>query len=161
MAVTSANVLRGTPLYVAPEAIKGDPLVDARSDLYALGAVGYFLLTGTPVFEASNVVEVFAHHPHTPPAPPSGRTAQSIPSELEAVILQCLAKEPARRPPDARSLRRALAACPCSIPWSVEDASRWWSSYRAAHPGATLSRTRPATAQETVVVDLADRVADR
>ena len=65
--VTALNAITGTPLYVAPEVISGDPAVDARSDLYAVGAVGYYLLTGLPVFEAQTVVEVFAHHLHTPP----------------------------------------------------------------------------------------------
>jgi len=162
LAVTKANVLTGTPLYLSPEAIRGEHDVDARSDLYALGAVGYFLLTGRPVFEAETVVEVFAHHLHTEPVPPSARIATPIPNVLELAVLQCLAKDPAKRPPDARSLQLLLARCPCVVPWTTEQASDWWDSYRGkrvtrAHPPAHLA----PTAQETIAVDLADRVGTR
>ena len=67
VALTAENVLTGTPLYMAPEVIKGDVRVDGRSDLYALGAVGYYLITGEPLFESTKVVEVFAAHLHTGP----------------------------------------------------------------------------------------------
>ena len=104
-AVTAANVLVGTPLYMAPEALKGEGTVDARSDLYALGAVAYFLLTGTPVFQARTVLEVFAHHLSTPPETPSVRLGRPIDPDLERLVLQCLAKSPGR--PAARRPRVA------------------------------------------------------
>jgi serine/threonine-protein kinase len=162
MAVTKANVLTGTPLYLSPEAIRGEHYVDARSDLYALGAVGYFLLTGRPVFEAATVVEVFAHHLHTEPVPPSERIATPIPNVLELAILRCLAKDPAQRPPDARTLQLLLARCPCVVPWTTEQASEWWEAYRSKR---TSRRAPPAyaapPAAETIAVDLADRVGTR
>ena len=156
--MTAEHVLMGTPLYMAPEAISGSAHVDARSDLYALGAVGYFLLTGTPVFTARTIVEICAHHLQTPPEPPSTRSGLAIPPSLERVILQCLAKSPADRPSDARALGRALAACEVQDPWSEEDAARWWGRFRAAHkPEAPSPRQDPST-QLTAVVDLANRV---
>ena len=135
-------------------------VIDARSDLYALGAVGYFLLTGAPVFESGTVVEIFAHHLHTAPTPPSQRATQRIPAELEAAIVRCLSKDPEARPKDAGVLRRALADCPCSIPWSIDGASRWWATYEAerGQPQDRAAAERPAR-HETVMVDLADRVA--
>ena len=160
LAVSRANVVTGTPLYLAPEAIKGNQFIDARSDLYALGAVGYYLLTGAPVFESGTVVEIFAHHLHTAPTPPSQRASQRIPAELEAAIVRCLSKDPEARPKDAGILRRALADCPCSIPWSIDDASRWWATYEAERgPPRDRAAAERSARHETVMVDLADRVA--
>jgi serine/threonine-protein kinase len=146
----------GTPLYMAPEAISGTAHVDARSDLYALGAVGYFLLTGTPVFTARTIVEICAHHLHTPPEPPSARSGLAVPPALERVILQCLAKSPADRPKDARTLGRALAAREIPDPWSEEDAARWWARFRSTRK---VTRVEPDPSRQlTAVVDLANRV---
>ena len=157
MTVTAGNVLQGTPLYLSPEAIKNELNLDARSDLYALGAVGYFLLTGGPVFEANSVVEIFAHHLHTTPVPPSQRAPQPIPASLDAAILQCLAKDPGERPKDAQPLQRILACCPCQVPWSSEDAAAWWVGYRARQQ--SQPRVLPEGAElPTLAVDIGDRV---
>lgn len=158
LTVTAEPMLVGTPLYMAPEAISGTAHVDARSDLYALGAVGYFLLTGTPVFTSRNIVEICAHHLHTPPEPPSARSGLAVPPALERLILQCLAKSPADRPPDARSLGRALAACEMQDPWSEEGAAQWWARFRARHKAETASPQEHPSVQLTAVVDLANRV---
>jgi serine/threonine protein kinase len=82
----------GTPLYLAPEAFAGGWAVDARCDLYALGAVGYYLVTGQPVFTGRTTVEVLAHHLNSAPPPPSTRSANPVPPALERLLLQCLAK---------------------------------------------------------------------
>jgi serine/threonine-protein kinase len=157
MPVTAAGMIVGTPLYMAPEAISGEPDVDGRSDLYALGAVGYFLLTGSPVFRARTIVEVCAHHLHTEPEPPSRRAGREFPADLERIILQCLAKSPADRPRSARSLQRALAGCASDAPWSMDEAARWWVAFRQTHaPTAAIPAARPA--QATAVVDLDDRL---
>jgi serine/threonine-protein kinase len=97
----------GTPLYLSPEALTAPERVDARSDLYAVGAVGYFLLTGAPPFTGANVVEVCLGHLFEAPEPPSERR-NGIPRELEALILSCLAKSPDERPQSATTLQRAL-----------------------------------------------------
>jgi serine/threonine-protein kinase len=109
--ITKADTIVGTPLYMSPESILAPETVDARSDLYALGAVGYFLLTGTPVFQGKGVVEVCGHHLHTPPERPSARSGRAMPAALERVLMDCLAKDPARRPQSAEELARRLRAC--------------------------------------------------
>lgn len=153
---TARNVLTGTPMYMAPETVKGDTAVDARSDLYALGAVGYFLLTGAPVFEASTVVEVIAHHLHTSPDPPSRRSPNPVPGDLESVILRCLAKEPDARFPSARALAHTLRDCARNTPWPPEDAARWWEAFRADR--RRIAAPPPADIAPTLAVDLTERV---
>ena len=158
MDVTTANVLVGTPLYMAPEAVAGNVALDGRSDLYALGAVGYFLLTGSPVFQAESVVEVFAHHLHTPPDPPSVRKGILVPEDLERVILRCLAKRPADRYDSARELRHALDRCAENSPWDGDLALQWWAASRSGR------RDRPAPpfqsgGGQTIMIDVTQRVA--
>jgi serine/threonine-protein kinase len=130
MAATVETTLVGTPLYMAPESFSGAGQLDARSDLYALGAVAYLLLTGTPVFRARTVVEACAHHLHTQPEPPSKRLGHFVPPDLERLVLQCLAKSSSDRPESARALRRDLVRCASLDAWSEADAARWWAGYR-------------------------------
>jgi serine/threonine-protein kinase len=138
-AVTLDTTIVGTPLYIAPECFSGDGHVDARSDLYALGAVAYLLLTGTPVFSARTVVEICAHHLHTPPVPPSERLGTSLPAELDRLVLRCLAKSPSDRPQSARALLQELEFASAGG-WSDSDATNWWAHYRQTHaPLAALS----------------------
>jgi eukaryotic-like serine/threonine-protein kinase len=118
--------LTGTPLYMAPESITAPEEVDARSDLYALGAVAYFLLTGGPPFRAATVVEVCAHHIHTVPDRPSVRLGRPVPADLEAVVLRCLAKSPADRFEDAAALGQALRGCTEGALWNQAVARAWW-----------------------------------
>ena len=125
--LTAANSLTGTPHYMSPESIQNPDTVDARSDLYAVGAVGYFLLTGTPVFEGRSAVEVCTHHVQTPPETPTQRAGKSIGGDLEAVILSCLEKNPDSRPASARILADSLNACQDAHSWTVADAERWWA----------------------------------
>lgn len=122
---TESRVVTGTPLYMAPEAITSPAKVDERSDLYALGAVGYFLLTGRPPFEGRTVVEVCGAHLHKPVVPPSERAGVPVPQRLEALVLRCLAKDKAARPASASEVLRELQAC--GLPaWSSEQARAWW-----------------------------------
>ena len=108
---TDVNALIGTPAYLAPESIHSPAEVDARSDLYAVGAIGYFLLTGSEVFHGASVVALCIAHLHEQPEPPSQRLKRALPPELERLILSCLAKDPAARPTSATALRQALLAC--------------------------------------------------
>jgi serine/threonine-protein kinase len=136
----SASVaIVGTPLYLAPEAISNPQEVDSRADLYALGAVGYFLLVGEPVFTAQTVVEICTHHLFSSPAPPSERAKHDVPPELDAIILRCLEKDPARRFASAAVLLAALRELRHVARWSDEQARDWWekSGYRASQKRRT------------------------
>jgi serine/threonine-protein kinase len=148
-------VLVGTPLYLSPESIATPDEVEARSDLYSLGSVGYFLLTGQPLFEGRTVMELCAHHLHTPPTPPSVRLGRVIDAALEAVLLRCLAKSPSERPASALALDDELAACAAAGDWGPADARRWWTTHRAVVPTPPPASRLAET--DTVAVDLAMR----
>jgi serine/threonine-protein kinase len=124
--MSDLNLVAGTPLYLAPEAITHPDEVDARSDLYALGAVGYFLLTGVNVFEGATLIEVCSHHLHTLPVPPSQRVSQTFPPTLEALIMGCLEKDKTRRPPTAKAFAERLAETEGAGEWSERDAEESW-----------------------------------
>ena len=124
--LSQTGALVGTPLYLAPEAVRS-AAPDHRSDLYALGAVGYLLVTGRPVFEGRTVVEVCGHHLHTPPMPPSERLGRPVPAPLESFILSCLAKDPGDRPQTAEAAI-ALLGDVDEPPWAQADARAWWAT---------------------------------
>lgn len=121
---SSDDVVAGTPLFMAPECVLEPESVDARTDIYALGAVAYYLLTGRFIFEGSSLVEVFGKHIHTPPRPPSELV--DVPTDLEQVVLRCLEKRPEERFHDAGALRTALLACASTVEWTEADAHAWW-----------------------------------
>jgi serine/threonine-protein kinase len=123
------GVIMGTPAYMAPEMALGDR-VDARADLYALGCVAYYLLTGEQVFAGDTVLKVITQHLRAAPPPPSERTELPIPPALEHLVLACLAKNPDERPQTARQLTQSLDSI-AGMTWSEEDAARWW---REHHP---------------------------
>ena len=123
--LTGDGVVTGTPQYVAPEALIDPETVDGRIDLYALGAVGYFMLTGEQVFTGS-IVEVLGHHLHTEPIPPSERVGRELPAEVEALIMQCLAKNPDDRPQSATEFSQRMGACRGVPQWTQTDARAWW-----------------------------------
>jgi serine/threonine-protein kinase len=152
VALTSTRGLTGTPLYLAPEAIHAPQTVGPPSDLYAVAAVGYFLLTGTEVFSGSTVVEVCAHHLHSIPEPPASRRGEPVPPGLSSVILSGLAKNPSERPPDARHFRQSLLSCDAPV-WTEQDARQWWDT-----TGARMREDRDKeakhTSQDTVLIDL-------
>jgi eukaryotic-like serine/threonine-protein kinase len=146
--LTGANTVLGTPQYMAPEAILTPDASDARSDIYALGAVAYYLLAGGDVFEGQSLLEICFQHLHAPPEALAARGVTTCP-ELEAVVLACLHKQPESRPQSADELRRLVEACPVE-PWSDEQAQRWWLEHRAG-----LERDQPVTSSrpQTVAVD--------
>jgi hypothetical protein len=155
---SESNVLTGTPLYMSPEALSAPEAGDPRSDLYALGAVAYFLVTGHPVFESSSVFEIIGHHLHTVPVPPSQRTTNSVPADLEALILRCLEKQPDDRPRDAHTLAESLRRCRLVKPWTRADAVGWWRAFRSAETLATGERGRAPAPELTVTVDVGERL---
>jgi serine/threonine-protein kinase len=122
---TIAGYAPGTPAYMAPETVSDDG-VDGRTDLYALGCVAYFLLTGRLVFDADTPLQMLARHLQDVPLAPSRWTDEPLPPALDDLVLACLAKSPADRPGGALTLSRALAALPIE-PWSEEEAATWWS----------------------------------
>jgi serine/threonine-protein kinase len=140
VALTNTNALTGTPLYLAPESITRPDKIDARIDIYALGAVGYFLITGTPPFTGHNVVEIAGHHLHTTPLSPSARLGRAVPPKLDALLVACLAKDPEARPRDAHALLVALLECETESPWSGSDARAWWSKWHEAHSDIPVAR---------------------
>ena len=144
---TGAGEIRGTPLYMAPEAIREAARADERSDLYALGAVAYYLLTGTPPFSGRTVVEVCAAHLHTAPEPPSARLGRPLTPALEALVLACLAKSPDSRPRTAGEVIERLDALDVP-PWSADDARAWWSQNAAT----ARERRAPVDGSRTLAV---------
>jgi eukaryotic-like serine/threonine-protein kinase len=126
----STQVVLGTPSYLAPEAVTDPSTVGPPADLYAVGAVGYFLLTGRKVFEGKTAVDICIAHVTKPPTPPS-HLAMHVDPQLEAAIMKCLEKKPADRFASALELRAALLAVAPSDDWSVADARAWWQIFRA------------------------------
>jgi hypothetical protein len=147
------GLLIGTPLYMAPEIISDPGRASPASDLYALGALGYYLLTGRNVFEGENAAEICAKHLDEAPVPPSRRAGIAVPADLEAIILRCLEKEPASRPASAAEVRDTLLACADAGNWSQEQAKEWWRAYASIEdedPDAeALSRAEMLIALDT------------
>jgi serine/threonine-protein kinase len=154
--LTQEGKLTGTPLYMAPEQILGEPL-DGRSDLYPVGAVCYYLLTGAPVFAGQTVVEVCAHHLHSVVVPPSQRLGKPIAASLEAIVLTCLEKDRANRPKDAATLLALLDACEDIASWTPDDARAWWSERGPALPTSKASRVEGPASGLTLEVALDHR----
>lgn len=153
---TSAGSLTGTPQYMSPESIQSPTSVDARTDIYAVGAVGYFLLTGTPVFQGQSVVELCNMHVNQTPQPPSERLGKPVSKELEHAILSCLDKSRAKRPQTARDLSQLLSLSPEANLWSLEDADRWWSQHEreqgvASGRSLASSSSQSETYEQTMV----------
>jgi hypothetical protein len=133
--LTRPNAVVGSPLYMAPEAVTHETPVGPRADVYAVGAVAYFLLTGEPVFPGATVVEVCMKQVKEEPVPPSRRAGKPVSPGLEALVLRCLAKDPAARPADAAALLRELDAVAVVGTWTAADAAAWWAAH--AGPGET------------------------
>jgi serine/threonine-protein kinase len=162
VAESNLNAVVGTPLYLSPEAVLKPDSMDARADIYGLGCVAYFLLTGSPPFNGENVVELCAHHLHSIPPPPSER--HPVPADLERVILSCLAKNPEDRPQTARELSSELQRCRDAHGWNAADAEKWWAEL-ASSPAAATS-TAPTESSKLVrrticCADLEKRCARR
>ena len=141
--MTNPDVTTGTPAFMAPEMALGEA-VDHRVDLYALGCVGYWLLTGRLVFEADTPVKMMLLHVQSPPKPPSEYSEMEIPAELDQVLLRCLAKKVDDRPQSAEELLRLLTAVPIRERWTKEKAEAWWDLHLpAAAPVTKLHEETP------------------
>ncbi len=126
----------GTPHFMSPEQARGSRELDERSDIYSLGAVAYYLLTGRPPFDDTDRIGIIIAQVRDPVIPPS-QLQSDIPNDLEQVVLRCLAKDPDSRFPDAEHLDRALAECACATEWNPARAARWWRSAWARRFGSS------------------------
>jgi hypothetical protein len=126
--LTAPNVAAGTPAFMAPEVALGEPNVDCRIDIYSLGCVLYWLLTGRFVFEAPSAGRIMHLHIQETPEPPSRHTELEVPPALDDLVLACLAKDPAERPADGDALRRRLRDLELAERWTEERAQRWWDA---------------------------------
>jgi CHASE1-domain containing sensor protein len=153
--ITGMGSITGTPLYLAPEAITSPESIDGRVDIYALGAVAYFLLTGTHVFKGRTVPDVLTRHLLDQPVRPSERLGRPIAEDLETLVLSCLAKERDARPASADALRAALLACGDARDYDAAAARRWWQQHGAALRANT--RRRVAGSATAMAIDLEDR----
>ena len=152
------DTIEGTPWFMPPEAFQGSRIVDPRSDLYSVGALGYYLLTGQLIFDAETIAEIHDKQLNAAPIPPSQRTQQPISRELEELLLCCLAKEAEARPPSANDLRARLLACAAAGDWTAQERVEWWDAYEQqplAPPAETSAD--PSTPMVTVSIDLASR----
>jgi serine/threonine-protein kinase len=127
-ALSAPNMIAGTPLYLAPETIAHPDQIDGRSDIYALGAVAYFLLTGDPPFTGTSAMEIFSGHLFQQPPSPSERLGQQVPHDLEALVMKCLAKSASDRPASTSDLADALALLQASHAWGENEAKAWWAT---------------------------------
>jgi tRNA A-37 threonylcarbamoyl transferase component Bud32 len=134
--LTQAGSLLGTPYFMSPEQVTGDE-VEQRSDLYSLGAVAYFLLTGRLPFEGKNAMAVMYARIREPVTPPSTHCGD-VPDDLQRVVLTCLAVEKENRFPDAKALYKALTTCRCAGEWDEERAKHWWDEISEAATPASI-----------------------
>jgi serine/threonine protein kinase len=128
--LTGAHSVVGSPASMSPEQVLGNRPVDGRSDLYGLGCVAYWLITGQLVFEGRTALELMSQHAQTSPVAPSSRTELEVPPALDELILECLAKDPAQRPQTADELAERLASMKAGSCWTTERARDWWDRHR-------------------------------
>jgi hypothetical protein len=148
----------GTPSFMPPEALKNSAANDPRSDLYAVGAIGYFLLTGKPVFEDEDISELHKKQLAASPAPPSWRTKNKISLELEKAILRCLERDPEKRPQSALELRDLFFASPRAADYTPEARAAWWAEFHRQEQIAVEDKTATPSPLPTVKVDFAGRM---
>ena len=153
LATIPGQMAVGTPAYMAPEMALGEP-VDGRADIYALGCVAYYLITGQLVFEAEKTFQMIAKHLQAVPIPPSQRTDRPVSPELESLILRCLAKESKDRPQSAAQLAQALDWIPTDA-WGEEEAKQWWAARYPPQPESPQVRDRPLYDESPIVTDSA------
>jgi serine/threonine protein kinase len=136
--MTADHRTTGTPAFMAPEIILGDGDVDRRADVYALGCVTHYLLTGHLVFDADTPIRMLMHHVQTAPTPPSQRTELPISRDLDELVMACLEKDPDNRPQDAEQLLAMVRRCRVADPWDGDRAKEWWESHLLELTGPLL-----------------------
>jgi serine/threonine-protein kinase len=148
---TLDHTTSGTPAYMAPETILGDVDVDRRADVYALGCVAYYLLTGQLVFEADTPMKMLMQHLHAEPIPPSRRTELPIPPQLDDLVMACLQKDPNLRPQNAEELFRLACECRGCEGWSQERAKAWWEVHMRDFTGPLTITGTPESARRMAI----------
>jgi serine/threonine-protein kinase len=128
--LTLAGKITGTPAFIAPETVTGEGVVDARTDIYSLGCVAYFMLTGELVFDEKDALKTLIQHVNSEPPPLSSRAELVVPPELEELIHRCLEKNPSDRPQSVLELKEVLTSFDASKVWSAQRAKRWWETHR-------------------------------
>jgi serine/threonine-protein kinase len=139
--LTAEGVMTGTPAYIAPEQVLAKSDLDHRADLYSLGCVAFWMLTGRLLFPLANSMQMLFAHVNQPPPAPSEVAEQAIPASLDAVVLRCLAKAPEDRFSSAEELRLALEGCALGSSWGDEDARAWWQSMAGGSPAPVVGRS--------------------
>lgn len=137
--ITRNDSITGTPMYMSPEAVRDAASANTQSDLYSIGAVGYTLLTGLPMFEPGSSVEICVKQIHELPLPPSQRCDRDIPSDLESVLMVAIAKDPADRWNSVADFATALRRCQDAFEWTPTDIESWWSDWRIRQDGRAIS----------------------
>jgi serine/threonine-protein kinase len=142
--LTAEDHITGTPAYMAPETVTGDHPVDHRADIYALGCVAYWLVTGELVFDGDTAVKILYGHVERAPVPPTKRTGVKLPRGFEELILECLRKDPGERPRSAAAIAERLDAHVLADPWNERRASEWWAGRQVASrlPGPSIRQPR-------------------
>ena len=156
--VTGVDHVVGTPLYMSPEGVLAAANVDARSDVYAVGAIGYALVTGQHVFTGNSGVEIIGHHLHSAPVPPSTRLGRPVDPFLEQTILACLAKPPAHRPADAGALLQRLEDGWTGAVWTQREAREWWETRAPAMLAARRAAEESVSRGPKLAVDVSSRM---
>jgi eukaryotic-like serine/threonine-protein kinase len=156
-AIAEAETVVGTPNFMSPESLDDAALSDVRSDLFSLGAVGYYLLSGRCVSEGDTVADLREKRRKEIPLPPSARSGRPVCAQLEKVVLRCLANDPARRPQSAQELRDLLAACPCAADWTMEQRSAWWAAHRESLERARAAEAQPVVGAAALDIQIGDR----
>jgi len=156
--VNEEQEFAGTPSFMPPEAIKNSAANDPRSDLYAVGAIGYFLLTGKSVFEDEDILKLQDGLQAAAPIPPSQRTTNKISNELEQAILRCLERDPEQRPQSALELRDLFLASPHAADYTPEDRAAWWGEFHAQKQSSAGIEAGTPSPVPTVKIDFASRI---
>ncbi len=151
--VTKTGMVFGTPRYIAPEALYGTEGIDARSDLYNLGGVAYWLLTGRPPFDTTSSVDLIIDHVKNPPPAPSAVSETPIPPELEALVMRLLAKKPEDRYQSAAELDAALAALPTEGVWNWDSAKEWWNLHGLVEDDACFTQQEDGLDKDVIDMD--------
>jgi serine/threonine-protein kinase len=139
--ITSAGAVSGTPAYMAPEMISGTGYVGPAADVYALGCVAYWLLTGQTVFKGANATMMMMQHLQAAPVPPSLKAPSPVPLDLESIVMRCLSKDPDERPSHAAELSKLLQRVRFSSSWSDARAQDWWMKHRSDDAAAAMNMT--------------------